>query len=353
MYNHRDDGLDSWIYAMDWRKANPALMQHPELLIDERRPCSVSGVRGMFHKWVDIDQPIVKFGLNVSPERTNKVMVDFDTRHLLPAGTTFENVRTSMGLVEFPDGSVGTFEPSAIVFSDNKIVGVLNAERDVKFTKEQRVDEKAKASKPIPGWMQCWEKGMFMKIADDKLRMTTWIGMLRIGGVKAAHPDDECVDKKSNYIHLFYPQFNDGIKIGDSIALGTPEKWRVVKVTRICPSFLSRDMVFYYFESADTSATSKKVNVACFKDGHTEEIISFEERDCHLEFTTKSGKYMYVFPGRLLECYFWKQQHINMTLGSFINTNITPEFTTDFVAAFDIDHIQFYDKPEEDRHAES
>ena len=58
-----------------------------------------------------------------------------------------------------------------------------------------------------------------------------WIAQLRSDGVKAAHPDDGWVDREKNTIHFAYPQFNDGVNIGDRIALGWPDKWRIVTVT--------------------------------------------------------------------------------------------------------------------------
>ena len=58
-----------------------------------------------------------------------------------------------------------------------------------------------------------------------------WITQLRSDGVKAAHPDDGWVDREKNTIHFAYPQFDDGVKVGDRIALGWPDKWRIVTVT--------------------------------------------------------------------------------------------------------------------------
>lgn len=70
--------------------------------------------------------------------------------------------------------------------------------------------------------------------AEDK-----WIADLRIIGIKAAHPDDGWVDRKisnsHDFIQLQYPQFDDGLKVGDLIALGHPDRYRVRKVLDIKP----------------------------------------------------------------------------------------------------------------------
>ena len=69
------------------------------------------------------------------------------------------------------------------------------------------------------------------KMEDEERR---WIEYLRSQGVKAAHPDDGWVDRENNNVLLQYPQFNDGVKIGDTIALGWSwNKTRLVKVVDI------------------------------------------------------------------------------------------------------------------------
>lgn len=68
-----------------------------------------------------------------------------------------------------------------------------------------------------------------------------WVEMLRACGVKAAHPDDGWVNRVDNILQPCYPQFDDGVEVGDTIALGWPQ-WgdktprhrlvRVVEITR-------------------------------------------------------------------------------------------------------------------------
>lgn len=65
----------------------------------------------------------------------------------------------------------------------------------------------------------------FQSIAQSMEReQDVWIASLRAEGVKAAHPDDGWVDREHNTIQFVYPQFNDGAKAGDLVALGWP-KW--------------------------------------------------------------------------------------------------------------------------------
>lgn len=60
-----------------------------------------------------------------------------------------------------------------------------------------------------------------------------WIISLKKDGIKAAHPDDGWVDRTKNIVQFVYPQFNSGVNIGDYIVLGSPDKYRVVKVINI------------------------------------------------------------------------------------------------------------------------
>ncbi len=75
-----------------------------------------------------------------------------------------------------------------------------------------------------------------------------WIKKLRADGIKASHPDDGWVDRDVNKVFLSYPQFNDGIQIGDRIALGWSWEYRIVRVTKIEESVLMRAPYYYFME---------------------------------------------------------------------------------------------------------
>lgn len=75
-----------------------------------------------------------------------------------------------------------------------------------------------------------------------------WVKLLRENGVKAAHPDDGWVNREKYWVILCYPQFDDGVRVGDEICLGWPDReWNpIVTVTRIEKSGF--DTVYYYFK---------------------------------------------------------------------------------------------------------
>ncbi|HEX4432808.1 MAG TPA: hypothetical protein VHZ96_26280 [Frankiaceae bacterium] len=72
---------------------------------------------------------------------------------------------------------------------------------------------------------------------------------LRAIGVKAAHPDDGWVNRERNTVHFEYPAFNDGVSVGDLIALGRPRSgYRLVRCTRIEHTGYLIPMTYHHFK---------------------------------------------------------------------------------------------------------
>ena len=65
---------------------------------------------------------------------------------------------------------------------------------------------------------------------ESAARMRDWVSTLIAQGVKAAHPDDGWVDREANTVTFAYARFDLDPQIGDLIALGDPEKYRLVRV---------------------------------------------------------------------------------------------------------------------------
>ena len=98
------------------------------------------------------------------------------------------------------------------------------------------------------------------RMHDDK---KAWIARLRDHGVKAAHPDDGWVDRERNRVHLCYSDFNDGLQVGDLLALGAP--WRDTRIVRIVGSSDNRLAVgieprpwYWHFEAVDSLLTTSR-----------------------------------------------------------------------------------------------
>jgi hypothetical protein len=90
-------------------------------------------------------------------------------------------------------------------------------------------DEKSGISFPL----NLFTVALATNLEKDKVIDKAWNNRLRGLGVKMAHPDDGSVNRDCNEISLVYPQFDDGVSIGDVIALGWPPKYRFVRMIGI------------------------------------------------------------------------------------------------------------------------
>jgi len=82
-------------------------------------------------------------------------------------------------------------------------------------------------------------------VSEQKHKEKDWIDDLKLNNVKAAHPDDGWVNRNDNSIRFSYPQFNDGIKVNDTIALGWEDNYKLVKIIDIKDEYLTGKR--YYF----------------------------------------------------------------------------------------------------------
>lgn len=79
---------------------------------------------------------------------------------------------------------------------------------------------------------------MYEKITNENIKkQEKWIAWLREYGVKLAHPNDGWNDRNRKIFTPAYPYFDDGVIIGDLIALGNYECFIVIKVKSITHSF--------------------------------------------------------------------------------------------------------------------
>lgn len=80
---------------------------------------------------------------------------------------------------------------------------------------------------------------------EDELKTKEWVAKLRSLGVKASHPDDGWHKREEKYFGISYPEFNDGIKVGDMVALGNYNKFVIVIVDKISGILSTR----YHYKS--------------------------------------------------------------------------------------------------------
>jgi len=103
--------------------------------------------------------------------------------------------------------------------------------------------------------------------------LNTWINVCREGhrreqqylvalrqrGCKAAHPDDGWVGREKNELQFVYPHFNDGVKVGDLVALGYEfdRTTRIVRLTERRKGRIFDDLVKWAFEEVEKVPNSK------------------------------------------------------------------------------------------------
>lgn len=80
--------------------------------------------------------------------------------------------------------------------------------------------------------------------------LNAWVDKLRAMGVKAAHPDDGWVDRERQTVRLQNAQFDDGLKRGELLALGSPDRYRVVLVVRFEKDKFQNDGVWLFVTEA-------------------------------------------------------------------------------------------------------
>lgn len=90
----------------------------------------------------------------------------------------------------------------------------------------------------------------FVRIYEDiayneTQRTGAWVAKLRSLGVKASHPDDGWHNREEFHFGFAYPHFDDGVKVGDMVALGGHSKFVVVCVSKVSGLFSKR----YHYKS--------------------------------------------------------------------------------------------------------
>ena len=90
----------------------------------EYRPCYVDGKKGLFHRWVDKEQPIIKINNTYGDFNANHINIILDIyrdKSVLPPEADLKIHKDTFGIVEYSDGTVAEVAPTLIRFADNKL----------------------------------------------------------------------------------------------------------------------------------------------------------------------------------------------------------------------------------------
>ena len=90
------------------------------LKLSEYRPCIVKRRRAIFHRWVEKEDLIFDFKLNVKAGTHIMLKDSFLAEKYVPEGVDVMKVKNTYGLVEYPSGKIILVEPTDIKFLDSE-----------------------------------------------------------------------------------------------------------------------------------------------------------------------------------------------------------------------------------------
>lgn len=86
----------------------------------ERRLCLADGKPAVFHRFVEGDRALLKFDTFCCPEDVESCLRRFLVDGVVPAGCSTELVRSTLALVEYPDGTLRKVDPERVRFLDRE-----------------------------------------------------------------------------------------------------------------------------------------------------------------------------------------------------------------------------------------
>lgn len=99
-----------------------------EILTEAYRPCIVKSEKeALFHRWIFDEKALIHFKVAMKPEMLEKYERVIQEKDIYPHYANIVPVKTTMGLVEYRDGSMDKVDPEDIRFLDS----------DYRFEKEE------------------------------------------------------------------------------------------------------------------------------------------------------------------------------------------------------------------------
>lgn len=86
----------------------------------QTRLCEVDGKPGIFHRWVDEDQALLKINRFCTLEESTLLAKQFQQDGIALPSCSTEVIRKTYALVEYTDGSVGKVKPELVTFLDRR-----------------------------------------------------------------------------------------------------------------------------------------------------------------------------------------------------------------------------------------
>lgn len=84
------------------------------------RPCTVDGQAALFHRFVDNDRGVLQINTFCQRDMVNKILEDFHEKNMIPNACSIEKLRSTMALIEWPDGRLSTVAVERVQFTDRE-----------------------------------------------------------------------------------------------------------------------------------------------------------------------------------------------------------------------------------------
>lgn len=94
-----------------------------KMKVENLRQCYANNRKALFHKWIDIDEVLVKLNGCVRPNDLRKINENIDTiitNNVYSSNFNTEVIKRTYAIVEYEDGTIDYVDPKSIRFIDGK-----------------------------------------------------------------------------------------------------------------------------------------------------------------------------------------------------------------------------------------
>ena len=107
-------------YEQDLKNAYGMGFRDGRLCPADLRPCTVDGQPALFHRFVDNDKGVLQIKGFVRPSELSTILENFTKNNFTDCTCNIEKFRSTMALVEWPDGCLSTVAVESVQFTDRR-----------------------------------------------------------------------------------------------------------------------------------------------------------------------------------------------------------------------------------------
>lgn len=84
------------------------------------RPCNVDGAPALFHRFIENDRGVLKIDVFCNESEVIKLQKRFNEDNVIGPICSLEKLRSTMALIEWPDGRLSTVAVERVQFTDRE-----------------------------------------------------------------------------------------------------------------------------------------------------------------------------------------------------------------------------------------